>query len=178
MPVTGSPSQVRLVDVAPTLLSMLSLPLPPTFQGESLVPLMKASQKKADDLPAYAETDYPHRAFGWSALRSMRTGKYLFVRAPKRELYDETHDKAAEHNLAATSPAVTDTLQAQLDEFHRQDQRAITRNQKMPSPTQSKRRTWRRWDMWDLALQAARRILCKGPTPKTKSKSRTSCTRA
>jgi arylsulfatase A-like enzyme/thioredoxin-like negative regulator of GroEL len=110
-------TQVRLVDVAPTLLSMLSLPLPPTFQGESLVPLMKSSQKKADDLPAYAETDYPHRAFGWSALRSMRTGKYFFVRAPRRELYDEIHDQGAERNLATASPAVTDTLQSQLDQF-------------------------------------------------------------
>jgi arylsulfatase A-like enzyme/thioredoxin-like negative regulator of GroEL len=110
-------SQVRLVDVAPTLLNMLNLPLPRTFQGESLVARMKSAQKPGPDLPAYAETDYPHRAFGWSALRSMRTGKYLFVRAPKRELYDQNHDSAAEHNLTATSPAVSDTLQAQLDEF-------------------------------------------------------------
>jgi len=50
----------------------------------------------------------------------MRTGKYLFVRAPRRELYDETHDQGAEHNLAATSPAVSDTLQSQLDEFRDQ----------------------------------------------------------
>lgn len=111
-------TRVRLVDVAPTLLSMLSLPLPPTFQGESLVPLMKGSQKAADDLPAYAETDYPHRAFGWSALRSLRTGKYLFVHAPKRELYDQSQDKSAAHNLAATSPAVAGTLQVQIDDFH------------------------------------------------------------
>jgi choline-sulfatase len=115
-------ARVRLVDVAPTLLSMLSLPLPPTFQGESLVPMMKtppgtSNQKPAADLPAYAETDYPHRAFGWSSIRSMRTGKYLFVRAPRRELYDQSLDQAAEHNLAAASPAVTDTLQAQLDQF-------------------------------------------------------------
>jgi len=114
-------SRVRLVDVAPTLLSMLSLPLPPTFQGESLVPLMKPSmksgQKPTADLPAYAETDYPHRAFGWSSIRSMRTGKYLFVRAPRRELYDESRDQGAEHNLAVTSPAVAETLQAQLDQF-------------------------------------------------------------
>jgi len=118
-------ARVRLADVAPTLLSMLSLPLPPTFQGESLVPLMKApppksAQKPAADRPAYAETDYPHRAFGWSAIRSMRTGKYLFIRAPRRELYDEARDQSAEHNLAATSAAVTDTLQAQLDQFHDQ----------------------------------------------------------
>ena len=121
-------ARVRLADVAPTLLSMLSLPLPPTFQGESLVPLMKAplmkapplksGQKPAADRAAYAETDYPHRAFGWSAIRSLRAGKYLLIRAPRRELYDESRDQSAEHNLAATSAAVTDTLQAQLDQFH------------------------------------------------------------
>src|SRR5207237_6201025 len=71
----------------------------------------------AADLPAYAETDYPHRAFGWSALRSMRSGKYLFVRAPVRELYDQGRDLGTHHNLAKASPAVTDTLQAQLDDF-------------------------------------------------------------
>jgi arylsulfatase A-like enzyme/thioredoxin-like negative regulator of GroEL len=111
-------TRVRLVDVAPTLLNMLSLPLPPTFQGESLVPLMKGGPKAPPDLPAYAETDYPHRAFGWSALRSLRTGKYLFVHAPKRELYDQSQDKNAAHNLAVSSPAVAGTLQAQIDDFH------------------------------------------------------------
>jgi arylsulfatase A-like enzyme/Flp pilus assembly protein TadD len=111
-------ARVRLVDVTPTLLNMLSLPLPPTFQGESLVPLMKGSPKGTDDLPAYAETDYPHRAFGWSALRSLRAGKYLFVHAPKRELYDQAQDKSAAHNLATSSPAVASTLQAQLNDFH------------------------------------------------------------
>ena len=111
-------SRVRLVDVAPTLLSMLSIPLPPTFQGESLVPRMKSAAKTSTDLPAYAETEYPHRAFGWSSLRAMRTGKYLFIRAPRRELYDQIQDQAAQHNLATSSPAVTDTLQAQLDQFY------------------------------------------------------------
>jgi arylsulfatase A-like enzyme/thioredoxin-like negative regulator of GroEL len=125
-------SRVRLVDVAPTLLSMLSLPLPPTFQGESLVPLMKGSQK--DDLPAYAETDYPHRAFGWSALRSLRTGKYLFVRAPKHELYDQSEDKNAAHNLAAASPAVSGTLQSQVDNFH---DKTSSYQEKSPQPSLS-----------------------------------------
>ena len=119
-------TRVRLVDVAPTILSMLSLPLPPTFQGESLVPLMKGVQKAAEDLPAYAETDYPHRAFGWSALRSLRSGKYLYVRAPKRELYDQSQDKDAAHNLVATSPAVASTLATQIDDFH--DKTAIVRD--------------------------------------------------
>jgi arylsulfatase A-like enzyme/Flp pilus assembly protein TadD len=111
-------TRVRLVDVAPTLLSMLSLPLPPTFQGESMVPLMKGSQKGAEDLPAYSETDYPRRAFGWSALRSLRAGTFLFVHAPRRELYNQSQDKSAAHNLAASSPAVASTLQAKLNDFY------------------------------------------------------------
>jgi arylsulfatase A-like enzyme/thioredoxin-like negative regulator of GroEL len=132
-------ARVRLVDVAPTLLSMLSLPLPPTFQGESLVPLMKGNQKggqkELDDLPAYAETDYPHRAFGWSALRSMRTGKYLFVHAPKRELYDLSQDKDEIHNLASSSPAVAGTLQAQVDDFHQKT--TSYREKSPPAPISS-----------------------------------------
>src|SRR5258708_1654011 len=125
-------TRVRLVDVAPTLLNMLSLPLPPPFQGESVVPLRKGGEKATADLPAYAETDYPHRAFGWSALRSLRSGKYLFVHAPKRELYDQSQDKNADHNLVALSPAVASTLQAQIDDFH--DKTSSSREKSLPAP--------------------------------------------
>ena len=128
-------SRVRLVDVAPTLLTMLSLPLPPTFQGESLVPLMKGTPKETADLPAYAETDYPHRAFGWSALRSLRAGKYLFVRAPKLELYDQSQDQSAAHNLAPSSPAVSSTLLTQLDDFH--DKTSSSPEKTSPEPLTS-----------------------------------------
>jgi predicted Zn-dependent protease len=69
------------------------------------------------DLPAYSETDYPHRAFGWSALRSLREGKYLFIRAPKTELYDQSQDKTDQRNLASSSPAVASTLLAQLNDL-------------------------------------------------------------
>jgi tetratricopeptide (TPR) repeat protein len=65
----------------------------------------------------YAETDYPHRAFGWSALRALRTGKYLFIQAPERELYNQAIDPGEVHNLAGSSKAVTDTLASQLAGF-------------------------------------------------------------
>jgi arylsulfatase A-like enzyme/Flp pilus assembly protein TadD len=113
-------ARVRLVDFAPTLLNMLHQPLPSTFQGESLLPFIDslAGPLPAHELSAYAETDYPHRAFGWSELRSWRTGKFLFVLAPDRELYDQSKDPGAQHNLAPASPGVSDTLQFQLDQFH------------------------------------------------------------
>jgi arylsulfatase A-like enzyme/Flp pilus assembly protein TadD len=127
-------TRARLVDVAPTILQEAGLPIPKEMQGESLSPLMAKAAKAAtasggvaasasgeipadEERPAYAETDYPHRAFGWSSLRALRTGKYLYIRAPERELYNQAADPDAAHNLASGSKAVADTIAAQLDVF-------------------------------------------------------------
>ena len=114
-------TRARLVDVAPTILEEAGLPVPKEMQGESLAELIKPPPKDgvpdADDRSAYAETDYPHRAFGWSSLRALRTGKYLYIRAPEPELYNQSTDPESAHNLAGTSKAVTDTLGSQLNDF-------------------------------------------------------------
>lgn len=122
-------SRVGLVDIAPTLLQELGIAVPTTMQGESLLPLLKAARPtspsaQASDRPQYAETDYPHRAFGWSSLRSWRAGKYLYIDAPERELYDQSADPQDAHNLAGTDPAVADAMAAQLQAFRRQTARA------------------------------------------------------
>lgn len=122
------PSRVGLVDIAPTLLQELGIAAPPTMQGESLLPLLQASRApqsaQAADRPEYAETDYPHRAFGWSSLRSWRAGKYLYIDAPERELYDQSADPQDVHNLAVSAPAVADAMAAQLEVFRRKTRRA------------------------------------------------------
>ena len=127
-----------LVDVLPTILEAVGIAVPKEVQGESLLALVKPVASKAKpasasgsraevgnaatgaplrDRPAYSESDYPHRTFGWSSLRSLRTGKYLFIEAPRKELYDQSADPKAEHNLSSTSVAVTNTLAGQLDLF-------------------------------------------------------------
>jgi len=108
-------SRAGLVDVLPTMLQVAGIPVPKEVQGESLLSTLKPLA--ARDRPAYAESDYPHRTFGWSSLRSLRTGKYLFIEAPRKELYDQAADPKAEHNLSAASAAVTNTLASQLDAF-------------------------------------------------------------
>ena len=67
-------ARVRLVDVAPTLLSMLSLPLPPTFQGESLVPMMKIAAGKSRVKP-------PQPIFRPMPKPTTRTGPLAGVRS-------------------------------------------------------------------------------------------------
>jgi arylsulfatase A-like enzyme/Flp pilus assembly protein TadD len=108
-------TRAGLVDVLPTILQTAGIAVPKEVQGESLLSMLKATTSR--DRPAYAESDYPHRTFGWSALRSLRTGKYLFIEAPRNELYDQAADPKAEHNLATASVAVTSTLASQLDAF-------------------------------------------------------------
>jgi arylsulfatase A-like enzyme/Flp pilus assembly protein TadD len=122
--------KVELVDVMPTLLHAAGVAVPAEVQGQSLLGLMTAApaaQTSTEtsaatwrDRPAYAETDYPRTAFGWSALRSLRTGKYLYVQSPRQELYDEAVDAKAEHNLASVSTAVADTLKARLDSIRQE----------------------------------------------------------
>ena len=113
-------NRVELVDVMPTLLGAAGITVPAAMQGESLLGLVKADDAAMvawRDRPAYAQADYPHLTYEWSALQSWRTGKYLYVQAPRRELYDQTVDAKAEHNLATASPAVADTLAAKMEGF-------------------------------------------------------------
>jgi arylsulfatase A-like enzyme/Tfp pilus assembly protein PilF len=116
-------NRVELVDVLPTLLQTLGIEVPAAVQGESLLGMMNAGEANSNvaetwrDRPAYSESDYPYLAYGWSALQALRTGKYLYVQAPHRELYDQAADPKAEHNLAPASTAVADTLASRVEAF-------------------------------------------------------------
>jgi len=114
------PAKVRLVDIAPTLLEIAAIPVPSQMQGQSLLRIAKTSSGGGSgDQPVYSRSDLPQRGFGWSPLESWRAGKYLYIRAPKPELYDLTTDPGAAHNLAQSSKATFDTMAAQLDGFDR-----------------------------------------------------------
>jgi arylsulfatase A-like enzyme/tetratricopeptide (TPR) repeat protein len=113
-------ARVRLVDVAPTLLGAAAAPADAAMQGESLLPLSDRKAARAGgDRPAYAETDYPRHAFGWSALASWRNDRFLFIRAPKPELYDLVADPRATRNLADSRARVVDGMNAELERFIR-----------------------------------------------------------
>jgi arylsulfatase A-like enzyme len=106
-------ARVGLIDIAPTILEVAGIPVPSQMQGQSLL----RSAKSESDRPAYSRSDLPQRAFGWSPLESWRAGKYLYIRAPKPELYDLTLDPGAKKNLSQSSKATLDTMAAQLNAF-------------------------------------------------------------
>jgi arylsulfatase A-like enzyme/Flp pilus assembly protein TadD len=117
-------SRVRLADLAPTLLEAAGLPVPPSMQGESLLKLLPATdgavpRRVTPDRPIYAESDYPRRAFGWSPLVAWRADRFLYVRAPRPELYDLSADPGATRNLANARPRVVEGMERELDQFAR-----------------------------------------------------------
>jgi len=121
---TRNGTRVELVDVLPTILQAVRIAVPREVQGESLLGLMQPpsgatteAASPSQDRPAYAETEYAHLAYGWSTLRALRSGKYLYVEAPRSELYDQSVDQHAQHDLAASAPAVLGTLAGQLNAF-------------------------------------------------------------
>ncbi|HKM46014.1 MAG TPA: sulfatase-like hydrolase/transferase, partial [Terriglobales bacterium] len=141
--------RVALAEVAPTLLEAAGIAAPAAMQARSLFPLMDRGkmdavksaaidQEKTPEQPVYSMTNYAHRAFGWSELRSWRTGKYLYVQAPKRELYDQASDPDAAKNLAPDAKAVANTLDSQLTDFQQKTSGAQTEPTKL-DPTQAEK---------------------------------------
>lgn len=104
--------RVPLMDLSPTLLELLALPVPSAFEGESLVGLIDGSD--TGDRIAIAEQralkswfEYP-----WKFIRSTDTGRV--------ELYDLEKDPLEQNNVADTHPDIaiklSDRLNARLAE--------------------------------------------------------------
>jgi arylsulfatase A-like enzyme/Tfp pilus assembly protein PilF len=99
-------SQVRSIDVAPTLTSFAGASLP-AVDGENVMTLVRGTTRR-DPPPSYAETYYPKWHFGWSELRSVRVGDWKYVDAPKPELYDMRADAGEKRNaIDARGPLAT-----------------------------------------------------------------------
>ena len=111
VPVAAQNDQVRIVDVMPTVLELLGIQVPRVVQGTSLVPLTRG---KRPDLLALAETWYPRYHYGWSELTAVRDGRYKFISAPRRELYDLQTDPSEQNNLAEANPQRADALDRAL----------------------------------------------------------------
>ncbi len=157
--------RVALADIAPSLLEVAGIAAPAAMQapslfrfidasksdgakigsGQAAAPSSAATSKAGDamrlkDPPIYSETNYGHRTFGWAELRSLRTGKYLYVQAPRRELYDESIDPKALKNLADSSKAVAGTLNNLLDDFERGTRGAKVQQTKLDPAQEEKLR--------------------------------------
>jgi choline-sulfatase len=108
------PSQVRIIDIFPTLMDIAAVIPPAETQGRSLLPLMFRPQKEEDGF-AYAESMSPNLQFGWSSIHSLRTTQYKYIDTPKAELYDLTRDPGEQTNLFRQYPDIAREMKETLD---------------------------------------------------------------
>ncbi|MFB3905640.1 MAG: sulfatase-like hydrolase/transferase [Acidobacteriota bacterium] len=100
--------QVRLIDIAPTVLDLLDRPQLPGAQGISLAPAVSGGE--LPELAAYSETQLPFLNYGWSGLDSYRAKGEKLIDAPRPELYDLKKDPGETVNLWANNRSRADQL--------------------------------------------------------------------
>jgi choline-sulfatase len=107
-----STTVARGIDVLPTLLDYAGLPLPSEIEGRSMRPA--ADGRQMSDAPAYAESLYPEREFGWAPLFGWRTARFKLIEAPRPELYDLEADPAETANGFSAQAARVEELRPKL----------------------------------------------------------------
>ena len=114
------------VDLLPTALELLGVPLPAQTQlaGRSLAGPLRGTGR-LEEAPGYAESLMPLLHFGWSDLRSLREGRFKYVQAPRPELYDLQQDPGEARNLAAAEPAKAEAMRAALAAYVEADRSAV-----------------------------------------------------
>lgn len=109
-PGTNSPrgvvvaTQVRTVDILPTIFDLEDLRDQEPRDGQSLRPLWAESPGSEsnphahNERIAFAETEYP-LDFGWAPLRSVRADNKKYIEAPRPEYYELNTDPGETRNL-------------------------------------------------------------------------------
>jgi len=118
VPVVRVDALVELVDVLPTVLEALDLPVLDGLDGRSLYPVMAGERDGHRDAVMLSECT-------WQAARGIRTAHWKYIRTldhgiypgPPTELYDLDADPAEQRNVVAEYPEVAARLEHQLDDW-------------------------------------------------------------
>jgi arylsulfatase A-like enzyme len=104
---------VRTVDLAPTLLDLVGLAPLSRADGVSLVPLMLGRSTEGPG-PAAMENPSLRDKYGLAPLLALRSGPYLYVKAPRPELYDTAQDRQEKDDASARLARVAARLASDL----------------------------------------------------------------
>jgi arylsulfatase A-like enzyme/Tfp pilus assembly protein PilF len=111
-------SEVSLVDVMPTVLHALRLPIPPTVQGRSLLSEV-VGKPASSHSNLYAETYLPLLHFSWSQLRALQSAGLKYIEAPRPELYNTRVDPHETKNLLPGDQSLAHDLHDRLQSLLR-----------------------------------------------------------
>jgi arylsulfatase A-like enzyme/Flp pilus assembly protein TadD len=107
-------ASVRIIDIFPTALEALAVPIPEEIQGRSLLPLVTG--EASETLPAYAECYVSELNFRWAPLVALRADGYKYIEAPRPELYDLRADPGETRNLVDADSDRAQRMRSRLAE--------------------------------------------------------------
>lgn len=109
---------VESVDIAPTILDLLGIKKPSSYQGQSLLPLLiDPIAKQWEKKFAYSESYYPLLHLGWAPLQTFYLDNWKYIRAPKEELFNLEKDKKELNNLVNNETSQKEILKRRLLKF-------------------------------------------------------------
>jgi arylsulfatase A-like enzyme/Tfp pilus assembly protein PilF len=110
----GMPRQldlpVSLIDIVPTVLSLVGAEVPKDVQGVDLSPWIAGRGAGGGARSLYAETVTPTRYYGANSLLAVIADGWKYIETTRPELYDLRSDPAEAVNLLAREPARADAL--------------------------------------------------------------------
>ena len=109
--------QAREIDLLPTVLDLMGGHASAAVQGTSLVPAFFG--KTVPSNYSYEETLYPKINMGWSELRGIHTAHWMYIRAPRPELYNLDQDPGELNNVIDAHPKEYRELDAELKKASR-----------------------------------------------------------
>lgn len=105
----------RHVDLVPTILDALNVPVPPRLPGRTLLPDSPAS--RSADRTSYFEALSTSLNRGWAPLTGVLAGRQKYIDLPLPELYDLAVDPGETRNVVEQQAATARTLEARLRSF-------------------------------------------------------------
>lgn len=108
------PSLARTIDILPTVLELLGIPMPDELDGKSLLPMIKGDPD-SQDRPAYGEATRFAATFSLPTLRYLRKGDWKYIHKTNPELYNVKEDPNELANLAQEHPERVVAMRDELE---------------------------------------------------------------
>ena len=104
---------VSLIDIVPTLLGQVGLPVPPDVQGVDLSPFLTGASIGGEQRYIYSESMNATK-YGCSSLLGIETDRWKYIQTTHPELFDLAVDSGETNNLALQQPQRARILQERL----------------------------------------------------------------
>lgn len=105
--------KAALIDIFPTILDLVGIPVPDQVNGRSLASFFNSSTKRLGKRAIFSESLMP-TAFGCSSLLALETEEWKYIQSTRPELYNLRQDPNEMTDVIASHPDTARALQGQL----------------------------------------------------------------